>query len=233
MKVLFAGPTIHGLDIDLGDLVVRPPAQKGDVLAAVRDGATAIGIIDGTFEANASVWHKEILYALSSGVTVMGAASMGALRAAECAAFGMVAVGRLANAYLSGELDDDAAVAQLHGPAEFGSPPLSETLVDAEATLARLFELGRISAEERATLVRAARAIFFKDRTVEAMAEVLGPRARQLAADYRQHRISLKAAEAQELIAALVKLPNRRRLQPSGWTLSEPEFWKRALLEAA
>ena len=44
---------------------------------AVIEGATVIGLIDGFFENVASVWHKEILFALSEGVQVFGAASMG------------------------------------------------------------------------------------------------------------------------------------------------------------
>ena len=40
-------------------------------------------IIDGSFQSQPAVRHKEILWALSRGIPVIGAASMGALRAAE------------------------------------------------------------------------------------------------------------------------------------------------------
>ena len=53
----------------------------------------AIGIVDGFFHQQPSVWHREILYALSQGVPVFGGASMGALRAAELADYGMTGVG--------------------------------------------------------------------------------------------------------------------------------------------
>ena len=96
MKVLFAGPSVYGLDLDLSGIVLRHPAKQGDVIAAVRDGATAIGLVDGYFGGAAAVWHKEILYALSLGVRVLGASSMGALRAAECAAYGMEPIGEVA-----------------------------------------------------------------------------------------------------------------------------------------
>ena len=49
MKVLFAGPSIYGLDLDLAGVDLRHPAKQGDVIAAVRDGAAAIGLIDGYF----------------------------------------------------------------------------------------------------------------------------------------------------------------------------------------
>ena len=106
MKVLFVGSSLYGSTVDLSGLDVRPPASQGQVLAAVHEGATAIGLVDGEFGQHASVWHKEILVALKSGVTVLGASSMGALRAAECAAFGMIPIGTIAAQYLSGALDD-------------------------------------------------------------------------------------------------------------------------------
>ena len=71
MKVLFAGPSCANL---LGNLranaafELRGPAAYGDVARAVLDGANAIGIVDGRFEHTRSVWHKEILFALSKGV---------------------------------------------------------------------------------------------------------------------------------------------------------------------
>ncbi len=85
MKVIFVGPSLPDAASFAGDdAFVCPPAVQGDVLAAVKRGASVIGLIDGGFEYTAPVWHKEILYALSQNVAVLGAASMGALRAAEC-----------------------------------------------------------------------------------------------------------------------------------------------------
>jgi hypothetical protein len=81
---------------------IRPPAVQGDILDAVRAGVCAIGLIDGHFEFAAPVWHKEILFALSIRVRVLGAANRGALRASECAAFGMVGVGRSTRAMSAG-----------------------------------------------------------------------------------------------------------------------------------
>ena len=48
------------------------------------------------------MWHKEILFALSEGIDVYGAASMGALRAAELDAFGMRGIGDVYSAYAEG-----------------------------------------------------------------------------------------------------------------------------------
>ena len=126
MKIVFAGPSLCGAEYDAGDVIVRGPAQMGDLERAVAEGAHAVGLIDGHYQQVGAVWHKEILLALSSGVAVYGAASMGALRAAECEAFGMVPVGDIARRYCSGALFDDADVALTNGPAELGFPPLTE-----------------------------------------------------------------------------------------------------------
>ena len=55
----------------------------------------AILIVDGEFGQSLSVWHKEILHALHRGIRVVGASSMGALRAAELDRFGMEGVGEI------------------------------------------------------------------------------------------------------------------------------------------
>ncbi|RYG97907.1 MAG: antibiotic resistance protein, partial [Alphaproteobacteria bacterium] len=139
MKVVFVGPSLSNAnDLSGHQIEIRPPAVQGDMLRAVRDGATVIGLVDGGFEYTAPVWHKEILYALSRRVAVVGAASMGALRAAECQPFGMVGVGRIFNDYASGELVDDADVALLHGPMEYGFRPITLPMVNIRATLKAL-----------------------------------------------------------------------------------------------
>jgi len=84
------------------DADYRPPARRGDVLAAARDGADIICLIDGVFFQDSSVAHKEILEALQMGVRVIGASSMGALRAAEMDVYGMEGVGEIYRAYRSG-----------------------------------------------------------------------------------------------------------------------------------
>ena len=65
------------------DAIYLPPVQQGDLLRLLELKPRYVGIIDGYFETVPAVWHKEILLAMSQGVHVFGAASMGALRAAE------------------------------------------------------------------------------------------------------------------------------------------------------
>jgi hypothetical protein len=89
------------------DATFLPPAAHGDVLRVLRHEPAAVGIIDGAFQFVPTLWHKEILVALEAGVRVYGAASMGALRAAELAAFGMVGVGEVFEMFRTGACQDD------------------------------------------------------------------------------------------------------------------------------
>ncbi len=139
--IVFAGPTIDANGVtDILQAHVLPPVKQGDVYRAVSNGPKAIGIIDGYFEGVPSVWHKEILWAMEQGVAVFGSASMGALRAAELADFGMVGVGWIYESYKDGRIKDDDEVAVLHSPAELGFKPLSEPMVSIRATVQRALD---------------------------------------------------------------------------------------------
>ena len=133
---IFTGPTLAPAAARRElDAVYLPPAAQGDLYQAARRRPQAIGLIDGLFDSVPAVWHKEILWAMREGIHVFGSASMGALRAAELAAFGMEGVGAIFAAYQSGALEDDDEVAVIHGPAESGFRPLSVALVNIRATL--------------------------------------------------------------------------------------------------
>jgi hypothetical protein len=233
MKVLFAGPSIYGTEIDLGTIELRPPAEQGDLLQAALDGAAAIGLVDGAFEAAASVWHKAILYALGEGVSVVGGASMGALRAAECAAFGMEPVGVIAKRYLGGDSDDDALVAITHGPDELGSPPLVEALVDAEATIDALARAGLLTPAAAAAAKTVAGRIFYKERTVWRLAGAAFPgRAELMVAAYESHRVSIKTADAIAVVERLKEFPDQRVSRMPSWRMNAPPIWRETLQKA-
>ncbi|WP_245602916.1 TfuA-like protein [Leisingera methylohalidivorans] len=146
---------------------VLPPAGQGDIYRAARQGATVIGLIDGYFEGVPSVWHKEILWAMEQGIAVFGSASMGALRAVELSAFGMIGTGNIYKAYAAGEICDDDEVAVLHCPAEMGFAPLSEPMVSIRATVARAVTDAALEADQAAELLRTAKRLFYQDRTWE------------------------------------------------------------------
>ena len=234
MKLAFLGPSAPDLARSgrFPDIRFRPPAGQGAVAAAVLDGADVIGLIDGTFEQDAAVWHKELLFALSRGVRLFGAASMGALRAAECCAFGMVGVGSIFRRYAEGDLLDDDAVAVVHAPPEMDSLPLSDPLVNLEATFAALKAQGLISEGEHEALVLAARDLFFKERSFAAVLRSAFPAADRRAAVAKlaaEHRWDAKRADALELLAAVSAAPDARSSPPAGWQFIETLAWKELL----
>lgn len=232
MKVLFVGPSLHGLVTDgrlaaHPDIVCRAPAAQGDIARAVLDGASVIGLVDGRYEDVAAPWHKEILWAMSNGVTMLGAGSLGALRAAECTAYGMIGLGEVYERYRIGEIYDDSDVAQIHGPAEMDHLPLGEALVNIEATLRRLRAEGIVDDAFLAAAQRAARSVFFKDLTFEAVAARLAvddERRRAFVDAARTHRVDQKRADALLLVERMAAMPAVRAAPPP-WRMNEPHQW--------
>ena len=136
-RLLFVGPSAPALLASPPDgFVARPPAHCGDIAAAIAARPAAIGLIDGVFGTGPSVWHKEIAFAIEAGVPVYGAASIGALRAAELGPCGMIGIGEVYAAYASGRMARDDAVLVEHAPEALGCRPLTLALVDMLAKLA-------------------------------------------------------------------------------------------------
>lgn len=163
--IAFLGPTLPTVEARRHlDADYRPPVAQGDVLRAVTERPAAILLIDGYFANMPSVWHKEVLFALKEGVPVLGAASMGALRAAELHSFGMAGIGDIFEAYLDGRLEDDDEVAIIHGPAELGYPALSEAMVNIRRTLSDAFAAKIIGAFSRQNLQRIAKDLPYRER---------------------------------------------------------------------
>jgi len=109
------------------------------------------------------VGHREILSALSRGVRVIGASSMGALRAAELDTLGMEGVGLVYRLYKEGTLVSDDEVALIYDPESFF--PLSEPLVNIRCTLRKARESGIVTADEEKEFLASARSLYFPDRT--------------------------------------------------------------------
>ncbi len=171
--VIFVGPSMPGLKASPhARLDIRPPAKCGDIIDALADGYTHIGIIDGYFESQLAVWHKEILFALDQGAVVLGGASMGALRAAELNTCGMIGVGLIYDLYASGVLTRDDEVAVAHGPAELGYMKVSESLINMRLTLDRARAQALLTPELHARLAMLAESLFFKQRTWEKLFEL-------------------------------------------------------------
>lgn len=158
--LLFAGPSIAGLRVP-DSIEVRPPAVCGDLARLLDDPPAVVGLVDGSFGIAPTVWHKEILDLLVHGVRVLGAASIGALRAAELEQMGMEGVGAIFAAYRAGTIERDDAVMLLQAPEELDFAPLTLALVDAEYALAAV----RCEPGERRMMQRIARTMPYELRT--------------------------------------------------------------------
>ncbi|MET0132682.1 MAG: TfuA-like protein [Kibdelosporangium sp.] len=172
---IFLGPSLP-LDQarqELGEAVFLPPVRRGDVYRLVADGRPlVIGIVDGLFDTVPAVVHKEILFAISRGVRVLGAASMGALRAAELWQFGMEGVGRVFEQYRSGKWDADDEVAVVHGGAEVGHQATSVALATIRFALAEAQNRNIISPAAVDDLISAAKDQFYAHRSWRSLHEI-------------------------------------------------------------
>lgn len=212
--VVFLGPTLPRAEAArlLPGATLLPPARQGDVLRAVRaHRPAAIGLIDGAFLDVPAVWHREILWALQQGVPVLGAASMGALRAAELHSYGMRGVGEVFAAYRDGTLpgwdepfEDDDEVAVVHAPAEAGGHALSDAMVDLRDTLARAEAAGMVGRDARDALAAEMKHLHFPKRSVARLRAAAGDAGKPALADWigANHR-SRKAEDARELLQVM------------------------------
>ena len=162
--IVFLGPSLEQTAAEkILSAEYRPPAKRGDLLAAVHDGATITGLVDGVFHQESAVAHREILTAIKKGVRVVGASSMGALRAAEMDTLGMVGIGAIYQMYKTGELESDDEVALVFDPSS--GLALSEPLINIRFTLKRAREEGIIDAAAHDALLSSARSVFYPQRT--------------------------------------------------------------------
>lgn len=218
---VFVGPTLPAAEIE--DAIVHPPVAVGDILQLIeRRGITRIAIIDGYFERMAAVWHKELLHALEKGIAVYGAASMGALRAAELHAFGMIGVGKIFQAYKRGDYTADDEVAVAHLPEEYGYRATSDALVNIRAGLAA----AKLPRATHDALLELARARFYRDRSWHQLVEdgrAAGLPARHLKTIVDLPKPDQKAADARALLRVLRRPPPRRvRLRvPRTWAIRQ------------
>jgi hypothetical protein len=190
---------------------VFAPAALGSVFRAVEAGYRLICLIDGYFGNIPSVWHKEILFALHSGVAVWGASSMGALRAAELHAYGMVGFGWTYRAFRRGILQDDDEVCVLHAVSELDFAPLSEAMVNIRYSLRRLRRRGSIDAGAERRIVSALKALHFpqRDETAirRAFEQEFGARGAAQYDRYECLKVDIKTVDADMMLDAVASFP--------------------------
>jgi len=148
-----------------------PPVRMGDVYRLVTCGVRLIVIIDGVFHGTAPVWQREIVAAMQNGITVVGASSMGALRAVELETFGMIGHGTIVDWYRAGRIEGDDEVALIHADGEYGYRAMSEPLVNIRWNLDRAVAAGALGEPDRQALLAEMQARDHTTRSYPAMFE--------------------------------------------------------------
>jgi hypothetical protein len=208
------------------------PAALGSVFQAVLAGYRVICVIDGFFGNVPSVWHKEILFALKGGVVVCGASSMGALRAAELHAYGMVGYGWVYRAFRLGVLQDDDEVCVLHAVPELNFEPLSEAMVNIRRSLRGMRSRGLISRESEARIASSLKQLHFSGRTLSAVrsafAHEFGSHGAAKFDLYESSKVDIKALDAELMLSAVLSLPAAR--SHDGWEFPATDYWLKQFL---
>lgn len=231
--IIFCGPTLTEAETRFyPDLTLLPPVARGDLYAATLARPRAIGIVDGYFDGQPAVLHKEVLWALSQGIAVFGAASMGALRAAELHSFGMRGVGRIFNDYRDGILTDDDEVALIHGPAETGYVHLSEPMVNIRATVSHAWRQGILDLATAERVVASAKSLFYQDRTWRNVLAAAGTEDHSLerfAAWLPDGRLDQKREDALAMLEAVrLFMAEPATSQPASFYFEWTESWETA-----
>jgi hypothetical protein len=176
--LVHVGPTLRESQVRQVDpeAEIQPPAEGGMLGLARPAAGDVVVIIDGYYRDRPAVRHKEIMHLIHLGVHVVGAGSMGALRAAELDGHGMTGVGHIYQMYKDGEIDGDDEVAIRHRTAEFGYQADSIALVNLRFGCRRAVAEGVIGAAGAAIVLAAAKELVFDERTWPQIAAGARPR---------------------------------------------------------
>ena len=160
------GPTISPEEVRgiLPSAVVHPPAANGDLFRLGAQPGDVVLIIDGYYFNRLPVRHREVRAIIEAGVIVIGASSIGALRAAELNAFGMLGVGAIYRLYRDRVITGDDEVCVLHASEEFGFAPQSDALINMRVTFRDAVRRRILSPSEAGLLTEVARTRAFWQR---------------------------------------------------------------------
>jgi hypothetical protein len=161
--VVFAGPSLSGERIRAitSSVRIENPIRRGDMHRL--SGFDTFVILDGEFGQSLSVSPKELLDAIDSGKRVIGASSMGALRASELDCYGMIGIGWVYRRFARARVRRDDEVALVFSPFDF--KPVTIPMVCVEYWLEVLRAAGVLSPKESKTMSKVIGRIFFAERT--------------------------------------------------------------------
>ena len=202
---LFIGPSLPK-DVDLSMFNIFPPIKAGDIYKIITHGYNRIGIVDGVFHGQPSIWHREILNAVDLGIEVLGSSSMGALRASEMDTMGVRGIGKVYKWYQENRINGDDEVALSHLPIK---PYTSMTipLVDIRNILVEVLSM-KIETEEHGKIIKTCRTVPYWNRTNKTLLMALEKSKHEKnLIDILQENLStiesIKQQDARELIAQM------------------------------
>jgi len=215
LPVIFLGPSLSMEKakriFPLADY--RPPARKGDFLkiANEQNDVGFVGFIDGVFLQDYPPTPIEVYTLLQKkNFIVVGAASLGALRAVELEKFGMIGIGKIFQLYKSGKIESDDEVAVTFSEQDYKLQ--SEALIDIRYTLYWAVKDGVIKHETKSALVKIAKQIYFPARNYDEIIErarangaVEQKELERLKAYLVTHRRSLKEEDSIKLVEFIKK----------------------------
>lgn len=208
--VLFIGPSLshaEAAEMLTFEAELRAPVRRGD-LDDLAGPDVIVGMVDGVFHTHLAVSVREVRNALRRGVRVFGGSSMGALRAAELHAYGMVGVGEVFKMYREGVVDSDAEVALTFDSESLRS--VSEPLVNVRYAMRCAAADGVVSDADADRLLAMAKGLYFYDLTYSNLLRraksVLAPEVVETLSEYlrtERTRLDLKRRDAIELVGIL------------------------------
>lgn len=188
------------------EVIYKRPIKRGDLGQALKENPDIIGIIDGVFHQNSSVGHKEILAVLDKGITVVGASSMGALRASEMDSLGMIGIGYVYEQYAMGKVasDDDVAVMLDSETLE----ALSEPLINMDYVFTNAVEENIITQNQKDELISIAKSTFYPKRNYAQTLNDsdLDDETKDRLISFIRQSVDIKKEDAKELIEYIVTL---------------------------
>jgi hypothetical protein len=164
--IVYLGPSLPRPDAQaaLPGCDLRNPIRRGDLYRDRMDGGSVFVIIDGVFLQEPAVPPREILDVLEDGAVIVGASSMGALRAAECWPAGMRGVGTIYRLYRRGALQSDDEVILIYSYDGSGYQARSVPLINVRYALSRAFRKGRLDLPAAELIVASAQRLHFSER---------------------------------------------------------------------
>lgn len=217
--IVFAAGSLSNVPSEwLQRIDLRPPAKRGDLdrLRSSRKRGTVI-LLEGLFGASMAVTPTECRDLIAAGWFLVGASSMGALRASELWSVGMLGLGNVFAMFRAGKLRSDADVSVCYSPIDWSE--ITVSLVHVRAVVGELEAEGLIGGLTARKLLRIAGDIHWTSRTWDDVIDRSGavlpvPAVERYACLARNPGLHPKVQDARNALALILshRWPQRMRV---------------------